>query len=692
MKNISSLINEILSKADIVKIIEEYIQLKKNGRNYVAICPFHNDTSPSMQISQSKQIFKCFACGVGGNAIAFISKYKKIPFYSALNYLADKYGINYDSNLFAVNAQKIEYTEQQKKIIELLDRVNNFYKIKFQLDKTLVNEKLKQFAEKRQISEKIADYFNIGYADEKSFTDFFNDDLKENIDVFVGATLYDLNTKKLTFRNRVTFAIQNEEGHVVGFSARTLEKEEKPKYINSAETELFQKSKILYNFYNANQSLNNNTIIITEGFFDVIALYKAGFDNAVALMGTALTKNHLELLKNKQVILFLDGDSAGQNATYKSLLFLLENNILPKIVNNKSTNDPDELYEEKGAEHLQKLLNKTITAFEFAFYYLINKHQIDFSQMSKNITGMESFINFKIELVEVLKYANDEMKMYFQAYFKNNFDFDLVIPKLNHTNQIYKIKKDQFTIGKKNINKNFSYKNNVVSYTKSNFNVIKEQEEMINVLQTLYYMVLNHPDLYKIFYEMEYPRLQLNDGIQINLFLNNNDDWELFEDNESEGKEFLLAELYARLMTNKFLKEEELTLLKMEYQNLFDSISEQTKEIINSSYENAKIDNEKWYQEQLFELNTKQHLANFLKNEKSENDEKDLKEINKLKEERLLILKSALIDKIYNEIDRLTAILYKNIEKKYSADYTNEKMLKRTKDYRDKWEKIYSKK
>ncbi|WP_051617749.1 DNA primase [Mycoplasmopsis iners] len=401
--------SQVIAANDIVNVINQFIPLTKKGRSYVGLCPFHSDSTPSMSVAPDKQVFKCFSCGVGGNALTFVEKYKKISKFEALQYLASLHGI--DVSQYNNYQPKEIYSPSAKEQIELLDKVNSFYKTEFIKHQFgLLND----FYNQRHLTNDILDHFDIGFSDEQDFNTMFADTIKTQADLFQQCSLINENGYSI-YRNRVMFAIRDEHNSVVGFSGRTLIKDEKPKYINSAESEVFRKSNILYNYYNASNSANGkNELIITEGFFDVIALYKASITNAVGLMGTALTKNHFNLVKNKKIILFLDGDEAGQNATLKSAKFLLEYGIDVKIVINPTSLDPDELLNAHGPEYLQNLIKQAVSAIDFIYEHLLNKHNLikngfnDVGRLKDFIADFSTYI--ATSPLEVINYYQGKIK------------------------------------------------------------------------------------------------------------------------------------------------------------------------------------------------------------------------------------------------------------------------------------------
>ncbi|MCP4337179.1 MAG: DNA primase [Mycoplasma sp.] len=360
----NSIFEQIKNATDIVSEISVYVDLVKKGRNYWGICPFHDDTSPSMSVSPEKQLFKCFVCQVGGNVMTFISNYENISFVEATKKIADKVGINFNSKTKVEN----KYNKQQLETLKILKEAMNF----FQYSLSIKEERIGKYLNERNITLQETEKYSIGYAPFEGLVKFLKS--KEYDDsLIINSSLATENLSDF-FRDRLIFGIKNYEGEIVGFSARILGDKKGPKYINSTETTLFDKRKILYNFKNAESHIRKTKeIIITEGYMDVIALSRADVFNAVAIMGTALTIEHTQKLMNKTVILMLDSDNAGINATLRSIRKLIPYNQSIFVVQNNSKLDPDEYLEKYGKIKLQDLIKKRIHALEFIFKKTIEK-------------------------------------------------------------------------------------------------------------------------------------------------------------------------------------------------------------------------------------------------------------------------------------------------------------------------------
>lgn len=366
------LIDKVLQAADIVQVISSYIPVIKKGRNYVAVCPFHDDKNPSLQISPEKRIFKCFACGTGGNAITFVEKYEKISFIDALRKVANMVGIQ-DERLI----KKENYGSQnhsQEPLYRALKDLTDFYHYAL---RTVEGKVALNYLTERQLKSDIQDTYALGYApvDGVKTIQFLTSkghSLKTIDDI--GIALRSNGVYSDRNRGRVIFPIMDPEGRVIGFSARRLgDNKEEAKYVNSPETPLFHKANVLFHYHIARKTARHDGYVyILEGFMDVFALVKIGITSCVALMGTALTKEHIRLLRalHCELRLCLDGDMAGQNATMKMIALLDQEGLSYRIVSNQNNpRDPDEILREDGKEALEDYLKTLLNRAEFALSY-----------------------------------------------------------------------------------------------------------------------------------------------------------------------------------------------------------------------------------------------------------------------------------------------------------------------------------
>lgn len=372
MSDSNTLINDILKQVDVVNVISSYINVLQKGRNYVALCPFHDDKNPSMMISREKQIFKCFVCGAGGNAISFIEKYEKIPFMQAMKKAADISGI-YDSRLLAP-IKTSTVSEETSSIYSCLEDLAAYYEYALTTEE---GELAKAYLGQRGIDESRMAFYRLGYAlKDGAGTINFLQQKGHSLKTIEKAGIALMRASGTSDANagRLIFPLCDSEGRVVGFSARKFnDADDGPKYVNSPESSLFHKSELLYNLHNAKLSAkNDNYLYVVEGFLDVIALHKINIKSTVAIMGTAFTKEHAQLLRplNCEVRLCLDSDNAGQMAMMRAMPILDKEKISYRLVltpNNKL--DPDEILKEKGEEALRLHLNTLVDPFDFALNY-----------------------------------------------------------------------------------------------------------------------------------------------------------------------------------------------------------------------------------------------------------------------------------------------------------------------------------
>ncbi|WP_051599925.1 DNA primase [Mycoplasma elephantis] len=437
MKYSRELIDEIKNKNDIVEVIGENISLQKRGSNYIGLCPFHDDKNPSLSISQEKQIFKCFSCGTSGNVIKFIELYNNIRFLEALKNLAIRANIDCDFSSFVEDVEFDNYTQEQYKLISCLNDATTFFNWELQKNENAMN-----YLQSRGITNDIIGYFKIGFANGDSVIKEMQR-LKYEDYLIEEASLCN-EFKKPILWNRIVFPIKDEFSYVVGYSARSIDNNQ-TKYINSKESAVFIKNKILFNYERAHIiGIENKELFITEGFMDVIALHKANIKNCVALMGTTLTQNHSRLLKPiPKIVMFLDGDDAGQNATFKSLEYLVKNNFKVEVVDNNTKLDPDELFNKMTVEEFVELTNKRLQSIDWIYKYLLNFYGI--TKENYETIGSNIKIKFVKHFNEFLKFETRDTYKYYTSLIANEFkiskDLFEEAPIENHYRPIYLEKK-----------------------------------------------------------------------------------------------------------------------------------------------------------------------------------------------------------------------------------------------------------
>jgi DNA primase len=353
-------LEEIKSRLDIVDVISEYIPLKRTGQNWRGLCPFHAEKTPSFMVSPSKQIYHCFGCGTGGDIFTFLLKYENLSFQEALNVLAEKAGVTLKK--FQKNTAK---TGEKESILNSNKDALIFYQ-----DSLVKNQKAGRYLAGRGINSKAQKLFFVGYAAD-SWDALFSylqkkgykaEEIKKSGLIARGTkNYYDV------FRNRIIFPIFNMRGEVVAFGGRVMD-DSMPKYLNSPETPIFNKSRTLYGISHAKESIKKTGIaILVEGYLDVITAHMYGFSNTVAPLGTALTQDHGKLIKRfaQEVILVFDGDSAGIKAAKNGIGVLLESGLNIRVLPLPDGEDPDSYLRKKGKEAFSDLLEKAVSIVDF---------------------------------------------------------------------------------------------------------------------------------------------------------------------------------------------------------------------------------------------------------------------------------------------------------------------------------------
>ena len=404
-----SLVLEVLKHADIVKIISSYISVTQKGKSYVAICPFHDDTNPSLSISPEKQIFKCFVCGTGGSAITFVQKYERISFFEAMKKVAEL--SNYHNPALENKTFNKPVDEHRLTLLKCLHDLTLYYQ--FSLSTPEGKEGLDYF-ESRHLNAELREKYKLGYAnkDGKATCQFLlakNHSIKTIEDVGIavlsGQNYIDKN------QGRVIFPICDADGEVIGYSARRIKDGPEAKYVNSPETYLFHKSSVLYNYHIAKNACKiKGYIYVLEGFMDVFALSRIGIDSAVALMGTALSDEHIAMLRalNVEIRLCLDGDLPGQTAMMKIAQSLENAGLSFRIVDNQASNmDPDEILDSQGPQQLEAYLNNLLSRVDFALNYYTRSNPLktieEKKQLLKQFVPILLKIRSQLELDDYLR-------------------------------------------------------------------------------------------------------------------------------------------------------------------------------------------------------------------------------------------------------------------------------------------------
>ena len=448
-------INNIRANADIVNVISSYIPLTQKGRNYLGVCPFHEDHSPSMSVSSDKQIYKCFACGAAGNVFTFVQDYENVSFAEAVSIVAAKCGM--EVSFDPTKNVAVDNYAKEHKIMELSQKffANNL--------KTSFGKEAVKYLNERGLSEEIIKEFGIGLSLDTNDSllqlltkkGYKTDELEEiGIVNNSNGTYYDMFTK------RITFPLWDKDGNIIGFSARVYRGEKNvSKYMNSRENKIFHKGDTLYNYHNAKDiAKREKEIIVVEGFMDAIRMSSVGIKNVVALCGTAMTKDQISLLKKLRckVILCLDNDNAGLIATVSNGDELVKENVETYVVRLTGEKDPDEYILANGAEAFIENIKNPLTYFDFKMDYF--KHNRDLNKVEdlsqyvndvlKTLSTVDDSILREVTLNKISKEYNLSLDV-----LKNRLEkFEpVVIRKKEEKKEVVKAKKDSYMIGSERI-------------------------------------------------------------------------------------------------------------------------------------------------------------------------------------------------------------------------------------------------
>ena len=410
MRYSDDIIEEVRMKNDIVDVISQYVKLTRKGSSYFGLCPFHNEKTPSFSVTPSKQMYYCFGCGAGGNVYNFIMEYENYSFGEALSHLAGRAGVELPKIEYSREAR--EKAEQRAALLEInkLAAQYFYYQLRRESGKTAYGYLLG-----RGLSEETIRKFGLGYSDK------YSDDLYKYLkskgysdDLLRESGLFNVDERRGMydkFWNRVIFPIMDVNNRVIGFGGRVMG-DGKPKYLNSPETKIFDKSRNLYGL-NVARTTRKNYLILCEGYMDVIAMHQAGFTNAVASLGTALTSGHASLVKRytKEVLLLYDSDGAGVRAALRAIPILREAGVTSRVVSLKPWKDPDEFIKNEGAEAFEERLNQAMDSFMFRVHIAEQDFAMDAPQ------GQNQFFE---RCAEMLLELSDELErnLYIEAIVK----------------------------------------------------------------------------------------------------------------------------------------------------------------------------------------------------------------------------------------------------------------------------------
>ena len=483
-------LSAILERADIVDIISDYLSLKQRGKNYLAVCPFHDDHSPSLVVSRERQIFNCFTCRTGGNVFTFVMKYENVGFVEAVKIVADKIGYNLNISDYT------DHSLHNKDDYEIMDFAKKYY-----LNNIFTEQgvKARKYLENRGIDEAIIKEFNIGLSlSDKDTLYKLLSNKKYDLDKIanlglvnkVGLDIYDV------FTNRIMIPIEDLKGQVVGFTGRIFNNEtDTAKYMNTKETEIFKKGHILFNYHNARKSIRDaKEVVVVEGNMDAITLSAKGIKNVVALMGVALSKEQINVLKKLKVpvILMLDNDSAGMDATVKNGELLQSAQIDTRVVRLTGAKDPDEYIRLKGVNALKDNIKHALKYIDFKLEYLKN---------NKNLNNMEDLIEYVKEVIFSLNSADDLTKELVISKISKDYEIDAEILKqelkndmvnktkkvMTDTRQVDKPRLSKYDIAVSKILFSMMCDPTYITIYKNRLGYFKEKKERTLVSEIVYY-------------------------------------------------------------------------------------------------------------------------------------------------------------------------------------------------------------
>ena len=416
----TEVLNDLKSKVNIADLILQYVALSRTGKNYIGLCPFHGEKTPSFNVNAEKGFYHCFGCGRSGDAIEFLKEYNQVGFIDAVKELANFAGVTLD-----ISNDREEKNNPNAPLYEINNQAARLYNIL--LMSTELGERARDYLAERGITDDVIKRFNIGLAPEENDFIFKNLSNKFDEEVMANSGLFHFSNNRVfdAFTNRIMFPITNEYGQTIGFSGRKWQENDdsKAKYINTSATTIFDKSYELWNLDKAKPTISKRReVYLMEGFMDVIAAHKAGINNVVASMGTALTEKHVRRLKQiaKKFVLVYDGDSAGQNAIYKALNLVGESDV--QIVKVPEGLDPDEYSKTYGLTGLSALMETgRIQPIEFLIDFLRPENlanlqvQLDFIEQIapmiaklQSITAQDAYIRKLVEILPDFEYNQVE--------------------------------------------------------------------------------------------------------------------------------------------------------------------------------------------------------------------------------------------------------------------------------------------
>lgn len=415
MNDMKEIIEEIKARCDIASVIGDYIKIQPSGQNYKALCPFHVEKTPSFHISTAKQVYKCFGCGEGGDVINFVMKMENLDFMDAVRLLANRCGIDINFNIDEETKQKIELS---KKYQDIHTEAARFYFANLVKSKNRGYDYLRN----RGLDDKTIKRFGLGYSQDawSSLMDYLIDEKGYSVEELLECGLIGKSTKTDKyydkFRNRVMFPIFDYRGNVIGFGGRVLD-DSLPKYLNSPDTLIFNKRHNLYGLNFARKNLSSRTVILVEGYMDLISLYQYGIKIAVATLGTALTSQQARLIKRyaDNVIISYDSDGPGTKASLRAIDILVEAGLSVKVLDLKDAKDPDEYVRKYGTDEYRNAMKDAVPRIKFKIDNL--KSTFDLSKDQDNIKFAQEAVNIikqlksPVEIDYYIKYLSEIVQL-----------------------------------------------------------------------------------------------------------------------------------------------------------------------------------------------------------------------------------------------------------------------------------------
>ena len=468
-------IEEVRERSDIVDVISNYVKLKRSGSNYVGLCPFHNEKTPSFSVSRNKQMYYCFGCGAGGNVFTFIMEYENFSFVESVKYLAERAGVDLPAE---------EYSSEVKREADLKTRLYDIYKTAanyyyYQM-RTEQGKKAYEYLKNRELSDETIKQFGLGYSN------IYSDDLYRYLkskgyddEILHKSGLLTYDEKRGVhdkFWNRVMFPILDVHNKVIAFGGRVMG-DGMPKYLNSPETPIFDKSRNLFGLNIARQS-RTRKLLLCEGYMDVIALHQAGFNNAVASLGTAFTSQQASLIKRyaEEVYLTYDSDQAGTKAALRAIPILKEAGLTAKVINMRPYKDPDEFIKALGKEEYQKRIEQAMNSFLF---------EIDVLEREFDFEDPEQKTKFFQETAKKLCAFEDEIE-------RNNY-IEAIARKYHITYEDLRTMVNRYGASLSNLNRY----NTVVKADRENSKPNKEVDGIKQSQKILLTWLIEEPEIYE---------------------------------------------------------------------------------------------------------------------------------------------------------------------------------------------------